>query len=363
VSSRQVDDYPTQAADVRRLQTPDRLLSLPPPPAPPPPGKLRVCDLQCKLGWGLGWSALCATVAACLLFYLLTAQKREKEPFDPTILRLYCFSLGVMEPISYTVQTLSLILYDEGRFSDYDLALDFVSVFQILNGILIWTVAVLMMRFDRHNDVKRILTVTGTVGASLALIYIVLAFVLPSVKVLVFLVWFEVRTQTRTAAFLTVCDPPSSFPLSACSDSSHRPAFACLTPAHPPASHPCDCASIQPVFWIRLGSALVIAGSVPKAHHWALTFCGIKFIIVLMHMYGIMIELDSEYERDWSFPVVSPAARLGPRTPATCRQHTLTAYVTWRHRPASCTSSSSRSPPSPSSKWSARLPNQRALAN
>lgn len=212
MSSRQVDDYPTQAADVRRLQTPDRLLSLPPPPAPPPPGKLRVCDLQCKLGWGLGWSALCATVAACLLFYLLTAQKREKEPFDPTILRLYCFSLGVMEPISYTVQTLSLILYDEGRFSDYDLALDFVSVFQILNGILIWTVAVLMMRFDRHNDVKRILTVTGTVGASLALIYIVLAFVLPSVKVLVFLVWFEVRTQTRTAAFLTVCDPPIFLP-------------------------------------------------------------------------------------------------------------------------------------------------------
>ena len=122
------------------------------------------CDLNCKIAWGLAWPGLTALVGLSLLYYLRTAAPDAKEPFDSTILYLYCTSLG-FETVAYAAQTLSLYLYADWRWDDYTAAIDVVSVVQIINGILIWTVAILLLRFDRKNDVWDIFKYTGGSGA------------------------------------------------------------------------------------------------------------------------------------------------------------------------------------------------------
>lgn len=248
--------------------------------------KLVHCDLECKVAWGLAWPALTGILACALLYYLRTAAPKAKEPYDNTILYLYCTSL-FFETVAFAAQTLALYLYAEWRWDDYTTAIDTVSVAQITNGVFIWTVAVMLYRYDRKTNVFSIFKYTASIGGAFAVLYIILAFYGSDAKAVVFLAWFE------------------------------------------------------PVFWLRIGSALVIAGNVPRSHNWAIVFVITKFILVIFHLYSIAIEIDEDYERDWSFPItrlvhilLEPVAtlalvqlvRLGTFTPQPPKYKHLTTF-------------------------------------
>ena len=185
------------------------------------PPKLEKCNLDYKLPWGLAWAGLAAVVGGALLCYLRIAAPHAKVRFDTTILYLYAGSLA-FESVSFIAMTLSLHLYAAWKWDEYAAALNAVSVLQIMNGVLIWTVAVYMLRFDRVNNLRSILKYTGSAGLFFIFVFMILAALDSPLKNGVFLLWFE------------------------------------------------------PVFWLRLGSALVIAGSVPKVHDWAVLFVATK---------------------------------------------------------------------------------------